>query len=288
MREQPLEGAGTDGSFEPPTLAAKLRAREGPVTPRPSPVRIYRAMTFTLDEVVPWGRSFDEYAAMFALDAHDLSRRILGCADGPASFNAEASAGGTRVVSCDPLYQFTPAEIASRIGKVAPLMLEQTRANRDGFVWDRFASVEELGRARHAAMDRFLAHYARARADRYVAAALPTLPFPDNSFDLALSSHFLFLYSAQLGFDFHLAAVRELCRVANEVRIFPILTLGRDTSPYLNPLIDALARDGWTARLERVGYEFQRGGHTMLRCTFSVYSRVVAWPRRLSASSHEP
>jgi hypothetical protein len=236
-------------------------------------------MTFTLDEVVPWGRSFDEYAAMFALDAHDLSRRILGCADGPASFNAEASARGARVVSCDPLYQFTPPKIASRIAEVSPLMLEQTRAHIDGFVWDRFASVEELGRARHGAMDRFLEHYAHAGADRYVAAALPALPFPDNAFDLALSSHFLFLYSTQLSLDFHLAAVRELCRVAREVRIFPILTLGREPSPYLNPLIDALARDGWMARLERVGYEFQRGGNTMLRCTFNIHSRLVSWPQ---------
>jgi len=117
-------------------------------------------------------------------------------------------------------------------------------------------------------------------AARYVAAALPKLPFADNSFDLALSSHFLFLYGEQLSFDFHLAAIRELCRVAAEVRVFPILTLGREPYPELNALIDALARDGWAARLERVGYEFQRGGHTMLRCTLSVHSRMVAWPRR--------
>jgi hypothetical protein len=224
-------------------------------------------MAFTLDEVVPWGRNFDEYAAMFALDGRDLSRHVLGCADGPASFNAEASARGARVVSCDPLYRFTPAQIASRIAEVTPAMLAQTSANADGFVWDRFTSVEELGRARHEAMDCFLEHYAEAGINRYVAAALPMLPFPDKAFDLALSSHFLFLYSAQLSLEFHLAAVRELCRVASEVRIFAVLTLARDTSPHLNRVIDALARDGWTARLERVGYEFQRGGHTMLRST---------------------
>jgi hypothetical protein len=45
-------------------------------------------MVFTLDRVVPWGRSFDEYVAMFALSSEDLGRRILGCNDGPASFNS--------------------------------------------------------------------------------------------------------------------------------------------------------------------------------------------------------
>ena len=247
---------------------------------RVSPLRITKVMTFALAEVVPWGRSFDEYAAMFALDRRDLSRRILGCADGPASFNAEATARGARVVSCDPLYRFTPAQIASRIDEVSPLMLAQTRANADSFVWDRFASVDELGRARHEAMDRFLAHYEHARTDRYVTAALPTLPFPDGAFDLALSSHFLFLYSEHFSYDFHLAAVRELCRVASEVRIFPVLTLAREPSPYLNPLIECLARDGWAARLERVAYEFQRGGNMMLRCTPNAHLRLVAWSLR--------
>ncbi|MCI5142695.1 MAG: SAM-dependent methyltransferase, partial [Candidatus Electrothrix sp. ATG1] len=43
-------------------------------------------MTFQLKEIVPWGRSFQEYVAMFALSEDDLGKRILGCGDGPASF----------------------------------------------------------------------------------------------------------------------------------------------------------------------------------------------------------
>jgi hypothetical protein len=39
---------------------------------------------FTLDQVVPWGRSFDEYQRMFALTGADLGL-ILGCGDGPAA-----------------------------------------------------------------------------------------------------------------------------------------------------------------------------------------------------------
>jgi len=60
---------------------------------------------FNLDQVVPWGRSFDEYRRMFGLADADLGRRIVGCGDGPAAFNAEATARGARVVSCDPIYQ---------------------------------------------------------------------------------------------------------------------------------------------------------------------------------------
>ncbi len=37
-------------------------------------------MSFTLEKVVPWVRSFDEYAAMFSLSNADLDKRILGSA----------------------------------------------------------------------------------------------------------------------------------------------------------------------------------------------------------------
>lgn len=49
---------------------------------------------FRLDKVVPWGRSFEEYVAMFNLTKEDLGRRILGCGDGPAGFNAELTKRG--------------------------------------------------------------------------------------------------------------------------------------------------------------------------------------------------
>jgi hypothetical protein len=41
---------------------------------------------------------------MFALSDADLRGRVLGCADGPASFNAEATRRGTSIISADPLY----------------------------------------------------------------------------------------------------------------------------------------------------------------------------------------
>ncbi len=43
-------------------------------------------MGFTLDKIVPWGRSYDEYVSMFGLTKADLGLRILGCGDGPAGF----------------------------------------------------------------------------------------------------------------------------------------------------------------------------------------------------------
>ncbi|MFN7981384.1 MAG: methyltransferase domain-containing protein [Vicinamibacterales bacterium] len=222
---------------------------------------------FTLDQVVPWGRSFDEYRAMFSLTDADLDGRILGCGDGPASFNATASRLGKRVVACDPIYHFSAADIRRRVEETCEQVLAQTRQNQHEFVWTSIPSVEELGRVRMQAMDAFLADYpAGVTEGRYIAAELPTLPFADGEFDLALCSHFLFLYSAQLGDAFHRDAVRELARVAREVRVFPLLALGGAPSPFVEGCVATLREAGVDAIVERVDYEFQRGGNHMLRC----------------------
>ena len=72
-------------------------------------------MAFKYQEAVPWGRSFNEYCRMFHLADECLQQSILGCADGPASFNAEMSRQGHPVVSCDPLYHLTTDQIKQRI-----------------------------------------------------------------------------------------------------------------------------------------------------------------------------
>ena len=229
---------------------------------------------FTLDRVVPWGRSFDEYRRMFALSDGDLDRRILGCADGPASFNAEATARGSRVVSCDPLYRFSADAIGARIDDVYEQVIDQTRANADTFVWTTIASVEQLGNLRRTAMDLFLGDFANAaHRGRYVAAALPALPFRDDAFDLVVSSHFLFLYSDHFDTAFHVDSALELTRVAHEVRIFPLLTLAAQPSPRLAAVAHAAEARGCRVSIETVPYEFQRGSNQMMRVTRHLDAR---------------
>ena len=223
-------------------------------------------MAVELNEIIPWGRSFDEYRRMFALSDADLAGRILGCGDGPASFNAEATAAGRATISCDPIYAFSAAEIQRRVHDCYEDVISQVRRAPDGFVWTEFRDPDHLGQCRLAAMNRFLADFERGKAEgRYVVASLPVLPFADGQFDLALVSHLLFLYSQQLDLAFHQAAIAELMRVAREVRIFPLLTLGRERSPHIEPVRCQGLDRGWETEVRRVPYEFQRGGNELLR-----------------------
>jgi hypothetical protein len=226
---------------------------------------------FTLAHVVPWGRSFDEYRRMFALSDADLQRRIVDCGAGPAGFNVQATRRGAHVISCDPLYRWDADEIRERIAATYDTVMAETRRNQHEFVWTAIASVDELGAIRMAAMEAFLIDYTMGRvAGRYVEASLPELPFLDSSFDLALCSHLLFLYTDHLDDTFHFLAVREMCRIATEVRIFPLLALGGAPSPYVDPIAQVFTHLGFTVAIEKVGYEFQRGGNEMMRIRRSI------------------
>ncbi|MBP0017115.1 MAG: SAM-dependent methyltransferase [Cyanobacteria bacterium SBLK] len=220
-----------------------------------------------LERVVPWGRSLADYLNMFHLTRNDFRASILDCAGGPSSFNAEMTQNQCRVISCDPVYQFSSAEIRQRIQETYPAIIEKLEQNGERFVWQDVNSPQHLGELRMAAMDRFLVDLERGIVEqRYIVAELPELPFRDRAFDLALCSHFLFCYSEQLSLEFHLEAIREMCRVAKEVRIFPIVeNFTGVRSWHLDPLLVTLVEQEYQVEIQRVSYEFQKGGNEMLR-----------------------
>ena len=219
-----------------------------------------------LSQVVPWGRSFDEYQRMFDLSQADLAGPVLGCGDGPAAFNATLTGMGGQVISCDPLYRFDPHAIAQRIEQTAPTVIEQTRQHAADFVWRDIPDVDALAALRLGAMSAFLDDFrAPDRSNRYVAAALPHLPFGEGAFRLAVCSHLLFLYSEHFDTAFHADALREMARVADEARVFPLVDLYTQPSCHLEPVIQTLESQGYDVRVETVSYEFQRGGNQMLR-----------------------
>jgi hypothetical protein len=218
-----------------------------------------------LKNVVPWGRSFSEYKEIFSLSKNDVDKKILGCGDGPASFNAELTKLGGNVVSIDPVYQFDSDQIRLRIDKVYPQVISQVETNQNDYVWKSIASVEDLGKVRMDAMKIFLGDYKSGKeSGRYIDASLPVLPFNNNSFGLALCSHYLFLYGDHVNQEQHILSMRELCRVAKEVRVYPLLSLDGRKSKHLEPVISALASNGIDVLFKPVKYQFQKGATEML------------------------
>jgi hypothetical protein len=223
-------------------------------------------MAISLDQIVPWGRTRREYDAMFNLRPVDLADGVLDCGGGPASFVAELAATGLRAVSVDPIYRFAGSEIQARFQAVVEPLMAQVRASAGDWSWTFHRDVDDLRATRRAALGRFLADYSlRPCPPRYAVGELPSLPFGPGSFGLAVCSHLIFLYSDLLSEAFHKRALLELCRVAREVRVFPLLTLGGQRSPHVDPVRFALAEAGWGSEIVPVAYELQRGGNQMLR-----------------------
>ncbi|CAM4480438.1 methyltransferase domain-containing protein [Nocardia ninae] len=218
-----------------------------------------------LGEFLVSARSLAEYRAIFMLSDADLHGRILDCPGGAASFTAEASALGAHVTAADPVYARSAEEL--RILAVAETDRGSSWATAHSarYRWDWYGGPQQHREMRHAAALLFGADQT-VRPDRYVAAELPSLPFPDNSFDLVLSSHLLFTYADRLNADFHRTALLELARVGTgEVRAYPLVDhLGNQQDDLVAHVRKELEDKGIRTSLRETGYEFHHGAHTML------------------------
>jgi hypothetical protein len=222
-------------------------------------------MAMKLEKVVPFGRTLDEYLKMFNLTETDLQKQIIGVGDGPASFNAEATKDGVKVTSIDPVYQFSGVEIQRRFHEVVDNIIAQIKATPNDWVWSYHQSPEDLKSNRIKALNEFLKDYEQGKEERrYQIGELPKLNFLDKEFDIALCSHFLFLYSEHLDYQFHYNSIKEMLRISKEVRIFPLLTLMLEPSPYIEKIIQDFHDLGYKVSKVRVSYELQKGGNEML------------------------
>ncbi len=109
-----------------------------------------------------------------------------------------------------------------------------------------------------------LATIANTGHDRYVTTTYPQTGFADQQFDLALVSHFLFLYDDHLDYDFHRRTLLELLRVAHEVRVFPLVNLRTERAAALTQMLSDPVFSPYQITIQRVDYEFIRNGCEVL------------------------
>lgn len=226
------------------------------------------ASTAGIGEMLISSRSLHEYRSMFTLTDQDLNRKILDCPAGAAGFTSAANRLGGDVTACDIAYfDRTPEQLAVVAAAETDRGNRYIRAHTGQYDWTFFADPDEHQYVRQNAVREFAAD-ARRHPHRYVAGRLPSLPFPDAGFDLVLSSHLLFSYSDRFDHTFHLAAIRELMRLArNELRIFPLLGSGSGFRyPSLDTLLTDLRDHDIAGEVVNVDYRFQKGAHHMLVC----------------------
>ena len=232
-----------------------------------------------LDRVVFIGRSFSEYMWMFNLDLSNFrDLKILDCPSGASSFVAEAFSEYKvkKVVGCDLMYDNSSSIIEKKGRDDLEYMVNRLSKVPDFYDWNMYSNIKELRKARALSLKKFISDYATKelandqpkKYERYVKAILPRLPFDDKSFDLVLSSNFLFYYHNMFDYAFHHDSILEMLRVTSkEVRIFPIQKPDAKIPEYFETLIESINRhmnEKISFRIEKVKYDFRSGVNKML------------------------
>jgi hypothetical protein len=217
-------------------------------------------------KLVLWGHDVDEYREMFDLSTADLSSRLLEYGCGASAVNAELHDRGIQVTACDPLFNLDKSTLVAIIPSIFGEMVELVIKDQDKFDFTDYGTLDALIAKRRLGMEKFFADYEQGKVEkRYLPITGDTLPFPNFEFDFALSSHYLFAAFDNQDVDFQLQAIRELARVAKEVRIFPLINRYGQPSPFLGPVLLGLQQEGYGVEVREVKYDLQPKGNAMLR-----------------------
>ncbi len=217
-------------------------------------------------ETVLWGQHVDEYQQMFGLSDSDIHSRLLEYGCGATAVNAQLHARGQSIISCDPLFTFDKLRLDQSVQSTFDEAVQHLNVAHEQYDFSYYGGLTSLIAKRRQGIDRCLADYEAGRMEkRYLPLEHDALPFEDFSFDLALCSHFLFVSIDEQDVDFHLRCIRELARVAKEVRIFPLIDESGQPSPALGPSLLGLQQENYGVEIRKVDYQLQRGGNAMLR-----------------------
>ncbi|WP_298694856.1 hypothetical protein [uncultured Sulfuricurvum sp.] len=221
-------------------------------------------MSLQLDDFLITGRTFEEYMAFFDLDAETMKKmRVLDCPSGASSFIAEAKRRGIAAQGCDILYCYDRDVLRAQGEK----SIEKIYADTSWMAEHNFAfyhSIERHKEHRVGALELFCSDY---NTTDYWFAELPKLPYRDDSFDLVLSSHLLFVYDDRLDEAFYEASIAEMLRIGKEVRIFPLVDYKNsraDETDNFSPLAYRMA-EKFGGEILDVGFEFQKNAGYMLK-----------------------
>ncbi|RUQ89210.1 class I SAM-dependent methyltransferase [Legionella septentrionalis] len=217
-------------------------------------------------ELVLWGHHVDEYREMFNLTAADFNSRILEYGCGPSAINAELHEVTHHIISCDPLFTLDKATLSTKASLIFEDVISKISMEKEKFDFSRYGDLQGLIRKRRQGMQEFFRDYERGRTEkRYLPVHDYHLPFADFSFDFALSSNYLFADLEEQDVEFHLRILRELARVAKEVRVFPLIDRQGQPSSFLGPVLLGLQKDNYGVEVCEVPYRLQRQGNAMLR-----------------------
>ncbi len=212
-----------------------------------------------------WVYSLRDYHQMFDLSDEDLSRKILDYPGGISSFNAELAQQGVFVISGDALYSRSRDVLSVESDELFQANCQMFRDHQERIKGHDESVIETIFNDWLLSKQIFLDDYERGYEEgRYRAIESLLLPFDDDQFELALCTDFLALSQTIPQFTTE-SLVAELCRVAEEVRVYPLMTTEGKMHPALGSVMLSLQQQNFGVEVREVTYDQQVGGNAMLR-----------------------
>ena len=214
-----------------------------------------------------WGESYENVINMFDLDDIDLKKSILDCMGPPSSFTPLARKAGQKVVSCSDVYGSNKEALEEKVPEILRQTLSIIGDNPDRFVGSAIGTTKEYSEKLKSSLDIFFKTYNDDfKEDLYSSESLPVLnDFNASEFGLVICRHFLFKENANFTVDFHVRCIKEMCRVAKECRIFPLVGANSEPAKILPEVMKALQDEGVDVEVRKVSYELRRNANAMLR-----------------------
>ena len=202
---------------------------------------------------------------MFNLTDADLARSIINYPNGISSFNTQMHQLGHTVISGDPNYHLSLDDMREHAEQTYRQSVDYLKQHSAQLQHNDQQTIDRILASFAHHHEQFLQDYEQGRRQqRYQAMQLPNLDFNDRQFDLALACH-LFFHHGQHRDSSLIESIHALCRVALEVRIFPLLNQHGEISDELGSVLFDLQQHNYGIEIKQVAYETIKGGNAMLR-----------------------
>lgn len=217
-------------------------------------------------EVIPgWIYGLNEYEQIFDLKPEDYEKTILDFPGSISSFNADAHLKGAHITSSDAIYRLNIEEMRDYANNLFEMNAAYLKKHANKILKEGDQALDSIFAMWERNKLHFLQDYAAGkRQGRYESVLMPELPYVNHQFQLALCSDYVFCRHAQNSCRPE-QVVFELCRVSEELRIFPLLTEKGEISEWLGPVMLELQNNNYGIEIREVSFKNLIGANAMLR-----------------------
>ena len=203
-----------------------------------------------------WVYSLADYRQIFDLTDQDLQKTLLDFPSGISSVNAELYALGHSLVSADPIYNLSMQAMQAAVKQILQELIGNLAQNED-----KEAIIQQW---RHSS-ELFLSDYELGKKQgRYRVQSLPPFDKVEQTFELLLCPDFLFDSLISLEFSSQ-DIMNELCKLAAEVRIYPLPEAKTAVAAELGPIMLAFQQRNFGVEIRAVNYSIRNHNNAMLR-----------------------